>query len=173
VRSLAQRSAEAAKETAHKISMSTEKSEQGVRISEKMAQNLAAILEKTRLLDERIAEIADSSTQQDEGIGQLNTAVASMDKVTQENAALAEESAAASEELRAQAEQVRIEVRALMRMARGDEAPEASSGPQEPEPETRAAPVRHAVARSRPKAPSAVAKHAPVADESEFFANSN
>jgi methyl-accepting chemotaxis protein len=120
VRNLAQRSAEAAKETAARISTSKEKSEQGVLISDKMANNLAAILEKTRQLDERIAEIAESSRQQNEGIAQVNNAVASMDKVTQGNAALADQSASASEELKAQAEQVRIEVAGLMRMAHGD-----------------------------------------------------
>jgi len=120
VRNLAQRCAGAARETADKISASTEKSEQGVRISEKMAVNLGAIVEKTRQLDERIAEIAQSSHEQSEGINQLNSAVASMDKITQDNAALAQQSAAASEELKAQAEQVRLAVADLLRMARGD-----------------------------------------------------
>jgi methyl-accepting chemotaxis protein len=132
VRNLAQRSAEAAKETAARISTSKEKSEQGVLISDKMATNLAAILEKTRQLDERIAEIAESSRQQNEGIAQVNNAVASMDKVTQENAALADQSASASEELKAQAEQVRIEVAGLMRMAHGntDNASEETIEPE-------------------------------------------
>jgi methyl-accepting chemotaxis protein len=121
VRNLAQRCAGAARETADKISASTEKSEQGVRISEKMAVNLGAIVEKTRQLDERIAEIAQSSHEQSEGINQLNSAVASMDKITQDNAALAQQSAAASEELKAQAEQVRLAVADLLRMARGDD----------------------------------------------------
>ncbi len=120
VRNLAQRCAGAARETADKISASTEKSEQGVRISEKMAVNLGAIVDKTRQLDERIAEIAQSSHEQSEGINQLNSAVASMDKITQDNAALAQQSAAASEELKAQAEQVRLAVGELLRMARGD-----------------------------------------------------
>ncbi|MES2697975.1 MAG: methyl-accepting chemotaxis protein, partial [Verrucomicrobiota bacterium] len=110
VRNLAQRCAGAARETADKISASTEKSEQGVRISEKMAVNLAAIVDKTRQLDERIAEIAQSSHEQSEGINQLNSAVASMDKITQDNAALAQQSAGASEELKSQAEQVRLAV---------------------------------------------------------------
>jgi methyl-accepting chemotaxis protein len=123
VRNLAQRCAGAAKETADKISASTEKSEQGARISEKMASNLAAIVDKTRQLDERIAEIAQSSHEQSEGIGQLNSAVASMDKITQENAALAEESSASAEELKSQAEQVRLAVAELMRMAKGAERP--------------------------------------------------
>ncbi|ACB73674.1 methyl-accepting chemotaxis protein [Opitutus terrae] len=126
VRSLAQRSAAAAKETADKISASTEKSEQGARISDKMATNLSAIVEKTRQLDERIAEIAQSSHEQSEGIGQLNTAVASMDKITQDNAALAEESSASAEELKSQAEQVRLAVGELLRMARGSSEPEHS-----------------------------------------------
>ena len=121
VRNLAQRCAGAARETAEKISASTEKSEQGVRISEKMAVNLSAIVEKTRLLDERIAEIAQSSHEQSEGIGQLNSAVASMDKITQDNAALSQQSAAASEELKAQAGQVRRAVSELLRMAQGGE----------------------------------------------------
>ncbi len=117
VRNLAQRCAGAAKETAEKISASTEKSEQGARISEKMASNLAAIVDKTRQLDERIAEIAQSSHEQSEGISQLNSAVASMDKITQDNAALAEESSASAEELKSQAEQVRLAVEDLLRMA--------------------------------------------------------
>ncbi|HVS51644.1 MAG TPA: methyl-accepting chemotaxis protein [Opitutaceae bacterium] len=124
VRNLAQRCAGAARETAEKISASTEKSEQGVRISEKMAVNLGAIVEKTRQLDERIAEIAQSSHEQSEGISQLNSAVASMDKITQDNAALAQQSAAASEELKAQAEQVRRAVSDLLRMAAGADAAE-------------------------------------------------
>jgi len=119
VRNLAQRCAGAAKETAEKISASTGKSEQGARISEKMAANLAAIVEKTRQLDERIAEIARSSHEQSEGISQLNSAVASMDKITQDNAALAQQSASSADELKSQAEQVRLAVGDLMRMVRG------------------------------------------------------
>jgi methyl-accepting chemotaxis protein len=129
VRNLAQRSAQAARETAEKISASTEKSEQGVRISEKMAVNLGAIVEKTRQLDERIAEIAQSSHEQSEGISQLNSAVASMDKITQDNAALSQQSAAASEELKAQAGQVRAAVEALMEMVRGVSETHAAAKP--------------------------------------------
>lgn len=141
VRNLAQRCAGAAKETADKISASTEKSEQGARISEKMAANLAAIVDKTRQLDERIAEIAQSSHEQSEGIGQLNSAVASMDKITQENAALAEESSASAEELKSQAEQVRLAVADLMRMARGSDTVGSSdyqTAPVHPAPRAKA-----------------------------------
>ncbi|MBI5767574.1 MAG: methyl-accepting chemotaxis protein [Verrucomicrobia bacterium] len=134
VRNLAQRCAGAAKETAEKISASTDKSEQGVRISEKMATNLAAIVDKTRQLDERIAEIAQSSHEQSEGITQINLAVANMDKITQSNAALAQQSASSSEELKAQAGQVRRAVDELMKMAQGDTVVAADVTPLESKP---------------------------------------
>jgi methyl-accepting chemotaxis protein len=160
VRNLAQRSAEAAKETAARISMSTEKSDQGVRISEKMATNLAAILEKTRQLDERIGEIAESSRVQNDGIHQLNNAVASMDKVTQENAALADQSASASEELRDQAAQVRAEVTGLLRMAHGDAA--ARQEAAIPLPARMAAPAADRGRGSRPATPAPLPVDAPA-----------
>jgi methyl-accepting chemotaxis protein len=129
VRNLAQRSAQAAKETAEKISASTDKSDQGVRISEKMAGNLAAIVEKTRQLDERIGEIAQSSHEQSEGINQINAAVANMDKITQANAALSQQSAAASEEFKSQAAQVRVAVIDLLRMADASTPAAATQSP--------------------------------------------
>jgi Methyl-accepting chemotaxis protein len=169
VRNLAQRCAGAAKETADKISASTEKSEQGARISEKMAANLAAIVDKTRQLDERIAEIAQSSHEQSEGIGQLNSAVASMDKITQENAALAEESSASAEELKSQAEQVRLAVAELMRMARGSDGDSKKTSHKDPVPEavkTPVVPTRHAPARaSRPASTANGARPVAVAAE--------
>ena len=146
VRSLAQRCAGAAKETADKISASAEKSDQGVRISEKMAANLAAIVDKTRLLDERIGEIAQSSQEQSEGIGQLNSAVSGMDKITQENAALAQQSADSGEELKQQAEQVRVAVAELLRMARGGDAVESA-----PVEQASPSPVRAVVRTRRPQ----------------------
>jgi methyl-accepting chemotaxis protein len=77
-------------------------------------------VEKTRRLNEMIAEIAQASNEQSQGIGQINNAVSHMDKVTQSNAALAEETAASSEELRVQAEQVKGAVAELMRMVQGE-----------------------------------------------------
>ncbi len=135
VRNLAQRSAEAARETAAKISDSAAKSEQGVRISEKMAENLAALVGKARRLDDMIGNIAQASHEQSLGIAQINNAVSHMDKVTQSNASLAEETSAASEQLRAQAETVRKAVGDLMTMVQGGgAAPGAGPGPAEPAP---------------------------------------
>lgn len=85
-----------------------------------MASNLAGIVEKTRRLNEMIAEIAQASNEQSQGIAQINNAVSHMDKVTQGNASLAQETAASSEELRVQAEQVKQAVAELMRMVQGD-----------------------------------------------------
>ena len=59
-------------------------------------------------------QIATASREQAHGIGQINTTMAEMDKVTQHNAASAEESASASEEVTAQAEQVKVYVGYLM-----------------------------------------------------------
>jgi methyl-accepting chemotaxis protein len=68
---------------------------------------------------ELVGEIAAASQEQAQGIDQVNTAVAQMDKVTQQNAANAEESASASEELSAQAEQMNQAVQELVALVGG------------------------------------------------------
>jgi len=118
VRNLAQRSAKAAKETAEKIEDSIRKSEHGVEISARVGDSLQEILAKARQVDDLVAEIAIASKEQSQGITQVNTAVAQMDKVTQSNAANAEETASASEQLNAQAAGLKeaiTELNALMR----------------------------------------------------------
>ena len=112
VRSLAHRSAQAARETAAKIEGSILKTAQGVGISQKVATALNEIVVKARQVDELASEVASASTQQTLGITQVNTAVGQMDKVTQSNAATAEESAAA-EELNSQAILMKEAVNAL------------------------------------------------------------
>ena len=102
VRALAQRSANSAKETAAKIEVAIQNGEQGARVSTKVAQSLGVIVDKARKVDELVAEIATASSEQNQGIGQINTAVSQMDQVTQSNAGNAEETAAAAEELNAQ-----------------------------------------------------------------------
>jgi len=119
VRALAQRSAQAARETAAKIEDSIEKSRQGVDISAKVSGSLVEILEKARKVDDLIAEIAGSSREQNQGIGQISTAVTQMDKVTQNTAATAEESASAAEELSAQAENMKDAVNQLLSLVGG------------------------------------------------------
>lgn len=124
VRALAQRSAQAAKETAAKIEDSVTKSEQGVRISVRVAASLSQIVERARQVDTLVAEIATASSEQSQGIGQVNTAVSQMDKVTQSNASNAEETAAAAEELNAQSLTLKEAVDELQQLVGG-----AAEGP--------------------------------------------
>lgn len=119
VRNLAQRAAQAARETAEKIQDSVAKSEHGVAISGKVAQSLAEIVSKARQVDELAAQVATASKEQNQGITQVNTAVSQMDKVTQGNAASAEESASAAEELNAQARSMQAAVGELLKLVGG------------------------------------------------------
>jgi len=119
VRNLAQRSAQAAKETAGKIEGAITKTAQGVGISQKVAETLNEIATKARQVDELVAEVTSASREQTQGITQVNTAVGQMDKVTQSNAASAEESAAAAEELNAQAFSMKESVAELLQLVGG------------------------------------------------------
>jgi len=146
VRNLAQRSAQAAKETAVKIEGSLTRSHQGVEISAKVAATLNEITAKVRQVDELIAEVAGASREQTQGITQINTAVGQMDKVTQSNAANAEESAAAAEELNAQAEIMKGTVAELLQMVGGKN----QTAPTKPAP-TSARPTRIQSTAPKPK----------------------
>jgi methyl-accepting chemotaxis protein len=127
VRNLAQRSAQAAKETAAKIEDASTKSAQGVSISGQVAASLDAIVERIRQLDEMVGGIAQASHEQSEGITQLNQAVAGMDQITQSNAALAEQGASSAQELQTQSAQVRAAVARLMEMVHGHRTADASA----------------------------------------------
>jgi methyl-accepting chemotaxis protein len=133
VRNLAQRSAQAAKETAAKIEGAISKTAQGDAISDKIALALNDIVTKARKMDELVAEVASASGEQTQGITQINRAVGQMDKVTQSNAANAEESAAAAEELNAQAEGMKTAVAAVLKLVGGNnEVMEESTVPASP-----------------------------------------
>jgi methyl-accepting chemotaxis protein len=116
VRNLAQRSAQAAKETAAKIEGAINNTARGVELSRKVATTLNDIVDKSRQVDELAAEVAGASREQTQGITQINSAVAQMDKVTQDNAASAEESAAAAQELNAQAIAMKSAVENLLQL---------------------------------------------------------
>ena len=119
VRNLAQRSAQAAKETAAKIEGAITKTEHGVRISAKVGQSLQEIVDKVRKVDDLVGEVTAASKEQSQGLGQVNVAVTQMDKVTQSNAATAEESASAAEELNAQADVLKEAVEQLLSVVEG------------------------------------------------------
>lgn len=104
VRNLAQRSAQAARDTTALIETSIENSRNGNQRVEDVAQSIVAITGCVAQVKGLIDEISTASRQQAQGIEQVSQAVTQMEKVTQTTAATAEEGAAASEELHAQAE---------------------------------------------------------------------
>jgi methyl-accepting chemotaxis protein len=103
VRSLAMRSAEAAKNTADMIDESVDNAENGVALNQEVLKNLQEINERATRVSEVIMEIAAASEQQNEGIRQISGGIEQMNQITQHNAANAEESASAAEELSGQA----------------------------------------------------------------------
>lgn len=133
VRSLAQRSAQSARETSQKIETAIASTSRGVAISEKVATALASIVEKVRHLDQLIREVATASREQNQGIQQVTAAVSQMDKVTQANAASAEESASAAEQLRAQAHAVNHAVLDLVAIVEGQHGNSANLHPDKTE----------------------------------------
>ena len=104
VRNLAQRSAEAAKDTAELIGTSQKNADRGVEVTAEVDQLLREIQESAAKVGTLVGEIAASSNEQAQGIDQINTAVAQMDQVTQSNAANSEEAASSSAELSSQAD---------------------------------------------------------------------
>jgi len=119
VRNLAQRSAQAAKDTASIIESNIELSEKGVDVSTKVNQSLAEIYEESHKVNELLDEIAAASQEQTQGIAQINKAISQMEQVVQSNAATAEESAAGSEELSSQAMNMKDIVNSLMQLVNG------------------------------------------------------
>jgi methyl-accepting chemotaxis protein len=146
VRNLAQRCAHAARETAGKIEDSINKSQRGVQINDKVAKNIQDIVEKVRSATEIASHAASTSKEQSQGIGQINSAVAQMDKTTQTTAATAEESASAAEELTAQADSLKQTVGQLTVLIGGHRQPSHSG--KQPQ-STRTAPAAKGSARGK------------------------
>jgi methyl-accepting chemotaxis protein len=103
VRSLAQRSAAAAKEIKVLIDNSVEKADAGSRLVDQAGTTMRAVVDSIKRVTDIMGEISAASQEQTEGIGQVQIAISHMDQTTQQNAALVEEAAAASESLREQA----------------------------------------------------------------------
>ncbi len=103
VRSLAQRSADAAKQIKVLITESVERVEAGSRQVDEAGRAMEDIVAQVKHVNDLIGEISSATQEQTQGIGQVGDAVSELDKVTQQNAALVEESAAAAESLSQQA----------------------------------------------------------------------
>ena len=106
VRSLAQRSAEAAKEIKMLIGTSVDKVASGTKLVSDAGVTMSDIVQSVRKVADVIGEITAASNEQSSGIAHVNQAIGNLDQMTQQNAALVEESAAAAESLREQASQL-------------------------------------------------------------------
>ena len=104
VRSLAGRSAEAAKEIKTLINDSVERVEHGTALVDQAGATMTEVVSSIRRVTDIVAEISAASTEQSQGVAQVGEAVTQMDQATQQNAALVEESAAAAMSLREQAQ---------------------------------------------------------------------
>jgi len=141
VRNLAQRCAQAAKDTAGLIEESIAKSNDGKIKVDQVAVVIRAITEESAAVKTLVEEVSLGSQEQARGIEQIAKAITQMEQVTQKNAANAEESASASEELNAQSETLRDVVARLMAMVGGGER---ASGAHVSRPSTRkSAPAPH------------------------------
>ena len=113
VRSLASRSAEAAREIKGLIGASVEKVASGSRLVQDAGRTMEEIVGSVKRVSDIIGEITAASAEQSDGIGEVNTAIAQLDQMTQQNAALVEQSAAAAESLKSQAHNLAQAVQAF------------------------------------------------------------
>ncbi len=157
VRTLAQRSATAAKEIKTLIATSSDKVTQGTELVDASGRTLANIVEAVKRVNDIVGEIAAANREQSTGIEQVNKSVMTMDEVTQQNAALVEEAAAASRTLQDQAETLTAKV-AYFRLHRSDSEPRAVASAAA---STQASPAKRAVAPIRK--PASPATRAPAA----------
>jgi methyl-accepting chemotaxis protein len=149
VRSLAQRSAAAAKEIKELIDDSVAKVDAGTQLADKAGNTMNEVVSSVKRVTDIISEIADASAEQTTGIDQVNHAIAAMDQATQQNAVLVEQSAAAAASMREQADTLTQLVSAFGRQP-------GVQKPALPAPEARAKrrtdnPTARAPARAQPQ----------------------
>jgi methyl-accepting chemotaxis protein len=140
VRSLAQRSAGAAKEIKALIDTSVAKVNAGSRLVNEAGATMSAIVESVKRVTDIMAEIAAASQEQTTGIEQVNQAITQMDQVTQQNAALVEEAAAAAQQMQDQAATLAKVVSVFQ--LNGGNAPKTAVAPQAVRPRPPATPTK-------------------------------
>jgi methyl-accepting chemotaxis protein len=119
VRSLAQRSAEAAKEIKALIGSSVERIHQGSHLADQAGVTMTEIVASIRRVTDIMGEISVAGVEQSAGVAQAGDAIHQMDAGAQQNAALAAQSAVAAESLKVQAQQL-VQAVAVFRLAHGD-----------------------------------------------------
>jgi methyl-accepting chemotaxis protein len=155
VRSLAGRSADAAKEIKNLINASVERVEQGTALVDQAGVTMAEVVSSIRRVTDLMGEISAASSEQSAGVSQVGEAVVQMDQVTQQNAALVEEMAAAASSLKSQAQEL-VSTVAVFKLARGQ-------GGFAPVTQRTAAPVSHSAPRQMAAAPKPTSKFKPSA----------
>ena len=120
VRSLAGRSAQAAKEIKILINASVERVEKGTALVDKAGSTMTEVVSSIRRVTDIMGEISAASSEQSAGVSQVGEAVQQMDQVTQQNAALVEEMAAAASSLKGQAQEL-VQVVAAFRLSASDQ----------------------------------------------------
>ncbi|MBG6081694.1 methyl-accepting chemotaxis protein [Rubrivivax gelatinosus] len=163
VRTLASRSAEAAKEIKSLIGASVEKVETGARQVDEAGESMTAIVAEVQRVSQLIGEITNATVEQSSGISQVGDAVGQLDQVTQQNAALVEESAAAAESLRLQAARL-TELVGVFKLSGAAPTPTPA---QTPRPTPPAAVAPRATAARAPLPPARTAPAAPAASPAE------
>ena len=119
VRSLAGRSAEAAKEIKGLINASVEKVEHGTALVDEAGTTMAEVVSSIRRVSDLVGEISSASSEQAAGVAQVGEAVTQMDQATQQNAALVEQMAAAASSLKSQAGEL-VETVAVFKLSAND-----------------------------------------------------
>ncbi len=148
VRSLAQRSAGAAKEIKELITASVERVESGAQLADRAGSTMTEVVGSIRRVTDIMGEISAASSEQSAGVAQVGEAVTQMDQTTQQNAALVEEMAAAASSLRSQAQDL-VQAVSVFRLA--SDAPQAAVAVA---PSVAAAPAVPVAAVARPAVPA-------------------
>ena len=155
VRSLAQRSSQAAKDIKDLITNSSSQVQEGVQLVNKTGGSLTEIVESIKKVAQIVSDIAVASNEQASGIDQINIALNQMDEVTQQNSALVEENAATAKTLEQQSTAMNERVGAykVAGMGSGASAPQQRVVPIK-RPEAAKTPAKRPAAPARPSAPA-------------------
>ncbi|CAD5372225.1 Methyl-accepting chemotaxis protein [Rubrivivax sp. A210] len=166
VRSLAHRSADAAREIKTLINTSVERVEQGSALVDRAGATMSQVVTSIRRVTDIMSEISAASTEQSRGVAQVGEAISQMDQVTQQNAALVEQSAAASDSLKQQAAQL-VQAMAVFRVTQGGQARASHAAahaapPPRPAPASPREAAKTVIAKAKTQSTQAPQAAAPV-----------
>ena len=166
VRSLAQKSAAAAREIKALITDSVSQVEGGTRLAQQAGATMEEVVASVRRVTDMMGEISSASAEQSAGIGQVNQAITQMDQVTQQNAALVEQAAAAAGALQEQAQHLLTAVQVFRLQGNQYAAPAAIPALATGIPASN--PKAGLPARSEPRLPARAAAPTAAGDWEEF-----